>query len=74
MLLASVPVVSDEEARARPEWPTFTDATSLERPSAGCQFAPRCPFALEPCWTTPPEMSPRGERHAWACHNPSALR
>jgi oligopeptide transport system ATP-binding protein len=74
MLLASVPVVSDEEARARPEWPSFTRATSIERPSAGCQFAGRCPFALEPCWTIPPEPSPRGDRHACACHNPSALR
>ena len=72
MLLASVPVVSEEEARAKPEWPSFTNAPGIERPSAGCQFAGRCPFALEPCWTMPPEPGPRGDGHTCACHNPSA--
>jgi len=72
MLLASVPVVSEEEARAKPEWPSFTTATTVERPSAGCQFAGRCPFALEPCWTILPEPGQRSDSHTYACHNPSA--
>src|SRR5262249_47316121 len=35
--------------------------------SAGCKFAPRCPAAHEPCWTTvPPLYRPEAER-AVAC-------
>ncbi len=69
MLLASVPVVSEAEARVRPAWPGMGGAAGVERPSAGCPFAARCPYALPHCWTVPSELGDAS--HAVACHNPS---
>jgi oligopeptide/dipeptide ABC transporter ATP-binding protein len=72
MLLSSIPVVSADEAALRPAWPwdepTFDEGN---RRSAGCAFAPRCPFALERCWQSPPALAPTGDGHLVACHNPA---
>ena len=38
----------------------------LREPPPGCRFAPRCPFALAACATTPP-LSGNGARSCSAC-------
>ena len=43
-----------------------------DRPSRGCGFAPRCPFALDACWSLVPPLVPIAGSHSVACHNPAA--
>ena len=33
-----------------------------------CQFAPRCPFAFERCWSESPQLAARVPGHEAACH------
>lgn len=42
----------------------------LARPS-GCEFHPRCGFAVGPCPTVVPPVSPAGPDHHFTCHNPA---
>jgi peptide/nickel transport system ATP-binding protein len=43
---------------------------SLLRPPAGCRFHPRCPYVMEVCKTTVPELKPmeRDPAHLEKCH------
>jgi peptide/nickel transport system ATP-binding protein len=43
---------------------------SLLRPPSGCRFHPRCPYVMEVCKTTFPELRPteRDPNHLQACH------
>jgi peptide/nickel transport system ATP-binding protein len=43
---------------------------SLLRPPAGCRFHPRCPYVMEVCKTTVPELKPthRDPEHLESCH------
>jgi peptide/nickel transport system ATP-binding protein len=41
---------------------------NLAHPPEGCRFHPRCPFAMEICRTTVPELILVKERHRVACH------
>jgi peptide/nickel transport system ATP-binding protein len=43
---------------------------SLLRPPAGCRFHPRCPYVMEVCKTTVPELKPtqRDPEHLEKCH------
>jgi peptide/nickel transport system ATP-binding protein len=43
---------------------------SLLRPPAGCRFHPRCPYVMDICKTTMPELEPtqRDPKHKQACH------
>jgi peptide/nickel transport system ATP-binding protein len=43
---------------------------SLLRPPSGCRFHPRCPYVMEVCKTTEPELVPtqRDAEHLQACH------
>jgi peptide/nickel transport system ATP-binding protein len=43
---------------------------SLLRPPAGCRFHPRCPYVMEVCKTTVPELKPtqRDAAHLEKCH------
>jgi peptide/nickel transport system ATP-binding protein len=43
---------------------------SLLRPPNGCRFHPRCPYVMEVCKTTVPELKPtqRGAEHLEKCH------
>ncbi len=36
----------------------------------GCRFAPRCPHALDRCWTEPPELAATEGGRALRCFNP----
>jgi oligopeptide/dipeptide ABC transporter ATP-binding protein len=63
-LLASVPRIGEA---LPPEPPPGEDA---ERVSHGCAFAPRCPLAIERCWSERPELArvPGHESAVAACH------
>ena len=69
-LLASIPTVSEEEDRMKPEWPweAEVEGTSVTT-SEGCPFRPRCPFAVAACATTHPELVADGG-HSHSCLNP----
>ena len=72
MLLSSVPVVSAEEEGVKPSWPWERAGLDLgDRPSGGCAFAPRCPFALDICWSVAPPLTAVDPSQAVACHNPA---
>lgn len=69
MLLAAVPVVSEEEAALRPEWPWERVLEQGEgKSSKGCPFAPRCPFAEARCWQAVPRMEEVAAFRKVACH------
>jgi len=69
MLLAAVPVVSEEEAALRPEWPWERILEWGEgKSSRGCPFAPRCPFAEARCWEAVPRMEEVAAFRKVACH------
>lgn len=70
MLLSAIPVVSDAEEAVKPAWPSAPGALAVEPDSAGCGFAPRCPFAVEPCRRAPPPLLSTDGRHFAACYNP----
>lgn len=38
-----------------------------DRETTGCRFAPRCPHAMEKCWTSQPELRVSDEYRAVAC-------
>jgi oligopeptide/dipeptide ABC transporter ATP-binding protein len=63
-LLASVPRIGEA---LPPEPPRGED---VERPSDGCAFAPRCPIAIERCWSERPELAhvPGHVSAVAACH------
>ncbi len=66
-LLASVPRIGE----ALPEEPPR--AEGVKRPSSGCAYAPRCPIAIERCWSQRPELAAvsgrrNGDRALAACH------
>lgn len=69
MLISSIPVVSEAEESLKPDWPWERNlALDAGAVSAGCPFAPRCPFAAEPCWRDTPALTGVGEKHSAACH------
>ncbi len=69
MLISSIPVVSEAEQHLKPAWPWERIlALGAGDASEGCAFAPRCPFADEPCWREPPPLTMVGDDHSAACH------
>lgn len=72
MLLSSVPVVTKAEEDIKPHWPwSRSTLEAEERPSKGCAFAPRCPFASDLCWSTVPPNRDFADNHFAACHHPN---
>jgi oligopeptide/dipeptide ABC transporter ATP-binding protein len=63
-LLASVPRIGED---LPPEPPR---GEGVERQTHGCAFAPRCPLAIERCWSERPELAPVPGAHGThaACH------
>jgi oligopeptide transport system ATP-binding protein len=50
MLISSIPIVSEEEEKLKPDWPWERNlALDSSKVSSGCSFAPRCPFADDIC-------------------------
>ncbi|MEU6198596.1 oligopeptide/dipeptide ABC transporter ATP-binding protein [Streptomyces sp. NPDC047061] len=68
-LLAAAPVPDPEVQRRRQAERRRTTAATppADRTNRGCDFAPRCPFAQDTCWTTRPELTDH-DGIAVACH------
>ncbi len=57
----------DLDAPAATLAPIEGSPPDLHHPPPGCRFAPRCPFALPVCTTTPPPSLPVAAGHLAAC-------
>jgi oligopeptide transport system ATP-binding protein len=69
MLISSIPVVSEEEEKLKPDWPWERNlALDSSKVSEGCSFAPRCPFAEDRCWKEIPLLTKLNDTHHAACH------
>jgi oligopeptide/dipeptide ABC transporter ATP-binding protein len=71
MLLSSIPVVSEEEEKAKPEKITSTgEIPSPVNVPPGCNFHTRCPHVMNICNVVDPVMVPVGNRdgHIARCH------
>jgi peptide/nickel transport system ATP-binding protein/oligopeptide transport system ATP-binding protein len=74
MLISSIPVVSEEEEKLKPVWAWDRNLVlSSETVSSGCGFAPRCPYAENPCRSQIPPLSSLENNHAAACHMVSGV-
>ncbi len=69
MLLSSIPVVSDEDEKLKPEKIRVVGEipSPVDLPS-GCSFHPRCPKVMETCSRIDPEMAEVEEGHFVRCH------
>jgi oligopeptide/dipeptide ABC transporter ATP-binding protein len=65
-LLSAVPVLSASERRQRRI--LQGDPPSPISPPSGCHLHPRCPYAVDVCRRSRPELVVAGEEHAAACH------
>ena len=71
MLLSSVPVVTEEEERMKPDWPWDRELVGRDdHVVAGCRFRLRCPYAVEPCASIEPPLAEQAPAHFVRCHNP----
>jgi peptide/nickel transport system ATP-binding protein len=68
-LLSANPVPDPDAVHARLN--IEGDVPSLFDRPPGCEFHPRCPFALEPCRRVFPAPTTSGTAHIFACHNPA---
>ena len=66
-LLRALPQVSIKRLRLHPI-PGLVPPPQLMPP--GCWFAPRCPHAIEPCWTEHPELTTHEVGRIFRCFNP----
>ena len=69
MLLSSIPVVSEEEEKFKPQ--SIHSEGEIPSPvnlPSGCSFHTRCPFATEKCRTEDPVMVKYDEKHMVRCH------
>jgi oligopeptide transport system ATP-binding protein len=64
-LLKSVPRLDSSERKRL--LPIVGQPPDLLKPPAGCRFAPRCPYAMKVCDTTPPVLQPVGRDHSASC-------
>ena len=72
MLLSSIPVVSDAELAVKPNWTWDPGAIEGQgQHSDGCPFAPRCPHAVDVCWSDMPDLDKLADAHFAACHRPA---
>jgi len=69
MLLASIPVITDEEEALKPRKVTSTgEIPSPTNPPPGCSFGPRCPFKEDRCSRDMPELMEVAPGHLVRCH------
>ena len=66
-LLRALPKVSTTRQRLDPI-PGLVPSLQFMPP--GCAFAPRCPHALDRCWTEQPELVPDQDGRVFRCFNP----
>ena len=69
-LLRALPQVSIKRQRLDPI-PGLVPPPQLMPP--GCRFAPRCPHAIDRCWTEHPELSDEVGDRTLRCFNPQPL-
>ncbi len=69
MLLSSIPVISEEEERLKPEKVVSTgEIPSPVNIPSGCSFHSRCPYKMDICIQIDPEMVDTGGQHSVRCH------
>ncbi|MFR8331775.1 MAG: oligopeptide/dipeptide ABC transporter ATP-binding protein [Oscillospiraceae bacterium] len=69
MLLASIPVLSDEEERLKPQKiKSIGEIPSPLNKPKGCPFHPRCPFKKDICSQDTPQMRGSLPGHFACCH------
>jgi oligopeptide/dipeptide ABC transporter ATP-binding protein len=69
MLLSSIPVVSEEEERLKPEKVVSTgEIPSPVNIPSGCSFHSRCPYKMDICTKVDPQMVELGAGHTVRCH------
>lgn len=69
MLLASIPVLSDEEERLKPQKiKSIGEIPSPLNKPKGCPFHPRCPFKKDICSQDTPQMREVSPGHFACCH------
>ncbi|MGE0753352.1 ABC transporter ATP-binding protein [Pseudorhodoplanes sp.] len=73
MLLASIPTVSAEEDRLKPDWPWNEMPEAVTASAAACAFLPRCPFRTQRCANEQPKLIPDGAGQAHACFVPAPV-
>ena len=66
-LLRALPQVSVKRRRLHPI-PGLVPPPQLMPP--GCRFAPRCPHAIDQCWTEHPELTEKVGNRTLRCFNP----
>jgi oligopeptide/dipeptide ABC transporter ATP-binding protein len=74
LLLASIPTVSSEDDRIKPDWPWETAMQDARPAETGCAFRLRCPHSRPRCEQEDPELSADGDRHWHACFYPLPAR
>ena len=67
-LMASVPVADPDQPLAGAA--AHGDVPSPVNPPSGCPFHPRCPYRVDACSRTMPDLVTDRDGHALACHNP----
>lgn len=60
--------IPNPKRAARGEMPAAPAAATGEVPSHGCVFAPRCPLAVDRCWTEVPKLTHMEDGRLVACH------
>ena len=69
MLLSSIPVISEDEERLKPEKIVSTgEIPSPVNLPAGCSFHTRCPYKMDVCIQSDPQMTDIGPQHLARCH------
>jgi peptide/nickel transport system ATP-binding protein len=65
LLISSIPLPDK-----RKQWggQVRDDASAPARKSSGCRFAPRCPAAMDHCWTVKPPLRELDPGRSVACH------
>jgi peptide/nickel transport system ATP-binding protein len=69
MLLSSIPVVSQDEEKLKPE--KVISRGEIPSPvniPSGCSFHSRCPYKMEICTSVDPTMVDIGKGHTVRCH------
>ena len=67
-LMASVPVADPDAPLAGAS--AQGDVPSPVNPPSGCPFHPRCPYRVDACSRTMPDLVTDRHGHSLACHNP----
>jgi peptide/nickel transport system ATP-binding protein/oligopeptide transport system ATP-binding protein len=74
LLLASIPTVSAEDDRIKPDWPWETAMQDARPADTGCAFRLRCPYSQPRCEQETPELTADGQAHWHACFHPLPAR